>query len=77
MGARRRAFPRHAPSSHAAALEALERMRQDQAAAGPSLPQVSPSVLICMHSDVLSLLLSLRGVSHLLASTKRPPFASA
>lgn len=54
VGARRRAFPRHAPSSHAAAVEALERMRQgqDQAASGPSLPQVSNAVLVRMHSDM-------------------------
>ena len=54
VGARRRAFPRHAPSSHAAALEALEKLRQDQAAAGPSLPQVGLASLVRMHSDVLS-----------------------
>ena len=77
VGARRRAFPRHAPSSHAAALEALERMRLDQPAAGPSPPQVSPSVLIYMHSDVLSLLLSFCRCRLLLGSIKRPSFASA
>ena len=77
VGARRRAFPRHAPSSHAAALEALERMRQNQAAAGPSLPQVSPSILMHMHSDVLSLLLSFCRCRLLLGSIKRPSFASA
>ena len=57
VGARRRAFPRHAPSSHAAALEALERMRQDQAVSGPSLPQVSPCFIVHMHC-ILSCLVS-------------------
>ena len=41
MSAKRRAFPRHAPGSNAAALQALEQMRQSNAAPEPSQPQAS------------------------------------
>ena len=39
--AKRRAFPRNAPDTHAAALEALERTRQNNVAPEASQPQVS------------------------------------
>ena len=40
VSAKRRAFPRHAPASHAAALQSLEQMRLNNAAPEPSQPQV-------------------------------------
>jgi len=39
--AKRRAFPRNAPDTHAAALDALERIRQVNVAPEASQPQVS------------------------------------
>jgi hypothetical protein len=45
--AKRRAFPRHAPGSHAAALEALEQIRQRQEGAQASQPlQVTASLCV-------------------------------
>ena len=40
VSAKRRAFPRHAPGSHAAAMQALEQMRLNNAAPEQSQPQV-------------------------------------
>ncbi len=41
VSAKRRAFPRNAPGSHAAAVQALEQMRQNNAAPETSQPQVT------------------------------------
>lgn len=45
--AKRRAFPRHAPGTHAAALEALEAMRQNQGALESTQPQVGFAIATC------------------------------
>ena len=44
VAAKRRAFPRNAPGSHAIALQTLERLRQAPAAPESSQPQVSPAM---------------------------------
>ena len=45
VAAKRRAFPRNAPGSHATALQTLERLRQARAAPEASQPQVSSARL--------------------------------